>query len=465
MRLPLILLLLYPALPVHAWTWHGQIRSKLQTDNRYTGQADVFGEVWGQMGFEHSGRDLRGAVDVMGHAGRFDFESGSRLYQGYVDKGYTALDSRVKLGRFERTDHLGFYLVDGGNWTYTPAGQNWTVEAYAGRPRRIDHVRSVEGDFVGGVEVRSHWVLNWGNGHWPGLTSIDWRGGYQRFAYSASDTRDPLSTQQAVLNGVQGVDASQLLADAGIPYTVPVTPAAPSPVADAVDRWQMGSTLRGHWRAEPYSQYEVNVLGTYRSDQSRVENALTTAWLDLGKTVRWRGSYEYYRPREPFLTFRERFYSAYVLGEQTLMKSRVHYSPTERWTAYAGGMHATRQGDDGYGGDAGVTCRITPNLSLSGEFDYLGLGVDQARSGYLALSHTVNSRLQLRLNTALRFEQKQFYGDNRAAGAEAEARYMVRNNWIVQLAASQIWNTRLPDEYLAAVQAIYYFDPFKPKSP
>ena len=129
-----------------------------------------------------------------------------------------------------------------------------------------------------------------------------------------------------------------------------------------------------------------------------------------------------------------------------------------------GGMWATREGDDGYGGDVGTTWRITPNLSLSGEFDDLGLGPDTARSLYTALSHTPNSRLQLRVNTAVRQEQKQFYGNNRAVGAEAEVRYLVKNNLVLQLAASQIWNSRLPDEYLGALQVIYYFDPFKPKA-
>ncbi|MGI9212330.1 MAG: hypothetical protein ACR2HF_07630 [Methylococcaceae bacterium] len=462
MRGWLLLLLLSPVAAVHAWTWHGQVRTKLQTDNRYTGQSDVLGEVWGQVGFEDSNRDLKGAVDVMGHAGRFDFESGSRLYQAYLDQGYSSLDSRIKLGRFERTDNLGFYLVDGGALTYTPEGKPWRVELYAGRPRRIDHVRSVEGDFIGGVEWRRLWNLNLGGANWPWLQNLDVRGGYQRFAYATPAT---VSANASNLSAVDGVEAALLLADAGINYAVPVTlnSAAKTP-AEGVDRWQLATTATGHWRPKRYSQYEWSVLGTYRSDQARMENALTTAWADLSQQLRLRGSYEYYRPREPFLSFRERFYSAYALGEQTLLKSRVHYSPNPRWTGYVGGMRATREGDDGYGGDLGVTCRITPNLSLSGELDYLGLGADQAKSAYAALSHTASARLQIKLNTALRFEQKQFYGDNRAMGAEAEARYMVHNNWIVHLAASQIWNTRLPDEYLAAVQVIYYFDPFKPKA-
>lgn len=445
---------------VQAWTWHGQVRTKLQTDNRYTGQSDVFGEVWGQMGFEDQAHDLKGAVDVMGHAGRFAFGEGSRLYQAFFDQGYARLDSRIKLGRFERSDNLGFYLLDGGTVSYAPHSQSWRMEFYAGRPWRIDHVRSVEGDFVGGVELSGRWNPNrGGTAEWPLLQTLQLRGGYQRFNEAES------SQPNASTVAVEGVDAARLLADSGIDFAVPVSSRTPQPPADGLDRWPLAATAGGHWRAERYSQYEWSVLGTYRSDQARLENALTSAWVDLGQRVRWRGSYEYYRPREPFLTFRERFYSAYVLGEQTLFKSRWHYTPTGRWSGYVGGMRATRQGDDGYGGDLGVSYRMNPNLALSGELDYLGLGPDQAKSAYAALSHTVSARLQWKLNTALRFEEKQFYGDNRAVGAEAEARYMVRNHWIVHLAASQIWNSRLPDEYLAAVQVIYYFDPFKPKAP
>jgi hypothetical protein len=464
MRRLLLPLFLLQATAVQAWTWHGQVRTKLQTDNRYTGQSDVFGEVWGQMGFENPARDLKGAVDVMGHAGHFAFESGSRVYQAFVDQGYARLDSRIKLGRFERTDNLGFYLLDGAALRHAPGGQAWQLELYAGRPRRIDHVRSVAGDFTGGLELQGHWNPAWGSSSaWPLLQSLALRGGYQRFQYAEPKTL--AESGSAALATVDGVDAALLLNDADIGFATPASMPPPPPPAAGVDRWHLAATAQGHWRAERYSQYEWSMLGTYRSDQARLENALTSAWVDLGQRVRWRGSYEYYRPREPFLTFRERFYSAYVLGEQTLFKSRLHYSPTDRWSGYVGGMRATRQGDDGYGSDLGLTWRMTPNLLLSGEFDYLKLGADQASSLYTALSHTVNARLQFRLNTALRFEEKQFYRDNRAIGAEAEARYMVRNDWILQFAASQIWNTRLPDEYLAAVQVIYYFDPFKPKAP
>lgn len=464
MRIPLVLLLLLSAPLCHAWNWQGQVRTKLQSDNRYTGKADIFGEVWGQLGFEDRGHNLRGAVDIMGHAGRLDYQQGYRLYQGFIDQGYAPLDSRIKVGRFERTDNLGFYLLDGGGLTWSPDGQNLTIETYAGRPSRIDHVRSVDGDFIAGLDARTHYTPNWGERQWPGVERIDLRGGYQHFEYGAGKSNQ-LYTGATVLGQIEGFDPALLLGDARVAHAVPVTPGSRSTPSEAADRWQLAANAKGYWRSARYSGYEIGVLGTLRSDQGRLENALATASIDFGPKARMRNSYEYYRPREPFLTFRERFYSAYVLGEQTLIKSRLHYNPTERWTGYVGGMKATRQGDDGYGGDLGLTFRFTPNLALSGEFDYLGLGADEARSGYAALSHTVSSRLQLKFNSALRYEQKQFYGNNRATGFEGELRYMVQNDLVLQVAASQIWNTRLPDEYLGAVQFIYYFDRFTPKSP
>jgi hypothetical protein len=457
--IPLLLLCAF-APDGRAWTWHGSLRTKAQVDNRYTHPAHGFGELWGQLYFDDPDNDLHAAVDAVGRTTEFDGGTYGKLYQGYLDQGFASLDSRVKLGRFQRTDNLGFYLVDGGTFTYAPKGAPWSVEAYAGRPSRIDHVRSVNGEFVGGFEGRTRLAPGLGDASSAAsLDTLELRGGYQHFENGST----PAKAADYPVAGTPALDPNALLNGSGLGYAIP-NPPPPSRqnIQSGVDRLGFGATALGALRLTPKGKYELGVLGTFRADVARFENVLLNTQWDVAEWMRFRGSYEYYRPREPYLTFREKFYSAYALGEQTLARGRVNLTPVDGFTYYLGGMYATRQGDDGYGGDLGGSYALTPGLTVLGEADYLALGPDHATSGYTSLVHTPDSRLQLRFNGALRYEHKLLYGDNRALGAEGELRYMLRKDLILNLAGSYIWNTRIRDEYLGAVQMIYYFDPFKP---
>jgi hypothetical protein len=446
-----------------AWNWHGSLRNKVQVDNRYTHYAKFFDELWGQFYVDDQESDFHAVMDGVARTTEFDGGNYAKLYQGFVEKGISSVYTRVKLGRFERTDNLGFYLVDGGLTTYAPTGAGWAVETYAGRPSRIDHLRSVDGIFVGGFDGRMHFDPKWGDGADPlTLDSLDIRGGYQHFQ---NDADSAASVQQATVDAL-GFDSAALLAAAGFPNALPA-PAATRPAGGpehGTDRLGFGATAAGRLGAPEKSGYEFNALATYRFDTQRFENSLVSSQLDLTPKVRLRASYEYFKPLEPYLTFREKFYSAYALGQQTLFRGRINHTPMEGLAWYVGGMRATREGNDGYGADLGGSYAFTPDLTALAEFDYLALGPENATSGYASLIATPNSTLQVRVNTALRYEEKLTYGDNRAVGAEGELRYMIRSDLVLSAAASYVWYTAIRDEYLGAVQFIYYFDNFKPKA-
>ena len=70
---------------------------------------------------------LNGAVDFVARTSEFDGGTYGKLYQGFLEKGFAGLGLKAKLGRFERTDNLGFYLVDGGALAYTAEGNAWAV--------------------------------------------------------------------------------------------------------------------------------------------------------------------------------------------------------------------------------------------------------------------------------------------------------------------------------------------------
>lgn len=439
--------------------WHGSLRSKVQVDNRYTWPAYFFGELWGQAYYDSAADDLHGTIDAVARTTEVDGGNYAKLYQGFVEKGFAEIDSRVRLGRFQRTDNLGFYLVDGGNYAYLPKEANWNLEVYAGRPSRIDHLRSVDGDFIGGFELYSHWQAGWNLGaDWPTLDSIDARGGYQYFRNNLDLDASPYGGFP-VDRGV--LDPNTYLAAIGYANATPI--ANPNRIAGE-NRLGFASTAVGRLQPDSKHAYELGLLGTFRADVGRFDNVLANGRLDLSDWLRFRTSWEYYRPREPYLSFREKFYSAWAVGEQTLFLGRFDLMPSEGATAYVGGLYATRQGDSGSGATFGGSYRVAPPVAVLAEFDYLTLGPENAKSGYSSVIYTANSRLQLRFNGAVRYEEKLLYGDNRALGAEGQINYMLRNDIILEFAGSYIWNTRLKDEYLGAVQVIYFFEPFKPKA-
>ena len=396
--------------------WSGSLRNKIQVDNRYSLDGRFFGESWGQLYYDNEDLDLHAALDGMGRLSDLQNDSRAKLYQAYVRKDFKSLDSSLRLGRLQRTDNLGFYYLDGGDYRYSHGGLS--VNFYVGRPGRIDHVLSVHGDSLYGGDVAQRLELHWDHAWSPVTVDIlELRAGYQRFKYR-----------------------------------------------QAVDRFNLGFTATGRLGGGNGLPYEGTASGTYRTDRGALENVWMSGQLDLTGKIRLRSSYEEYRPRNPFPTFRERFYTSLALGHQTLLKSSFHIKPSDDFGYYFGGQRATRgRGDDGYGVFGGASVKPLPGASVSGEVNYLELGKDRATSFYLSGAYSPGARWRVHVNTALRFENKQLYGENRAVGGELEVQYMFRNDLIFSAAGSHIWNTRINDEYLGAVQMIYYFDNFKPK--
>jgi hypothetical protein len=449
--------------------WQGSVRSKVQVDNRYTLQdPQVFGELWAQAIYKNSRNDLNGAMELMTRTGAQPDGGGTAaVYQAFVEKGFRSLNTRVKLGRFLRADNLGLYLVDGGAVAYAPADDGWGFDAYAGRPGRYNHAVGVEGNFIGGLEGRARWTPDWGWGsEGPSLSLIDVRGGYQYFRRDLPQNAFDYFPSAGWGYAGGNVNPAALIGDTGLQGAVAGGMPAfvgLKPWGNSLQRLYFATTGAGRLGLWRNSDYELGVVGTYRADRGEFENTRFNGQLDLTETVRIRGSYEHFQPRVPILTFRERFFSAYALGEQTLARTRIHHAPLKDFNYYVGGLASSRRGFDGYGGELGANYAFNPNFGLLGQFDYLSLGPEHASSFYFSSLHTVNSRLQMRVNTALRFEDKMLYGFNRTVGAEFEAFYMLRNNLVLNVAGSYVWYTRILDEYLGAVQVIYYFDNFKPK--
>jgi hypothetical protein len=88
-------------------------------------------------------------------------------------------------------------------------------------------------------------------------------------------------------------------------------------------RYNAATHLAGNFLGE--KPFEIYLKGSYASEKNRLENVLVDGWWDVFKNVRLRNYYEAYRPVQPYVTFRDRFYSAYALGEQEIWRGSVEH--------------------------------------------------------------------------------------------------------------------------------------------
>lgn len=432
--------------------WNGSIRSKLQTDNRYDKDGDYTGEVWGQFAYQNPEHQLTARISTLSRFSTDIYRDRIEVYQGYLEKTLSDLPLTIRGGRFERSDSLGLYLLDGAAANYRFAEMPFSIDVYAGQPTRIDHVRSVSGSLVAGAEGLVKLTPHWGTADGQSQINVfDWRMGLQFLQRDhTAQILDNLANDPEITDGSFDLDES---AKAG---------------KQSQNSYRLNSTARlaGHLLA-PDKPLEVSLQGSYAADKNRLENVFIDGWWDPWKKLRLRNYFEAYRPKQPFVTFRDRFYSAYALGEQRVWRGSAQYTQNDKLRYSLGAQYASRDGGySGEGVNAGFSYQWQPAVKFSGEYDYLRLdNGEMANSVYLSLTHALNSKTRYGINLAWRQEDKRLYGSNQARGIENEWQYMLDSSLVLAFKGSYIANTAINNEYLGAMQLTYYFDRFQAKQP
>jgi hypothetical protein len=442
------------AAPVLADNWSGSLRSKLQTDNRYHVDGDYTGEVWAQLAYDNPEQQLTGRLSTLSRVSSDIYRQKQDVYQAYLEKNLMGLPLILRGGRFERSDSMGLYLLDGGSARYRFGNLPLSLEFYGGRPVRTDHVRSLQGNLSAGMEsllkLQPHWS-------WPPsrlqVNNLDLRMGWQVIQRS----RQQQLTEQQTAQPIVGDSNFDAVEGAELPSTS---------VNETSYRFNGSARLAGHLLAVD-KPLELFVQGSYATDKNRLENVFIDGWWDALKRLRLRNYFEAYRPRQPFVAFRDRFYSAYALGEQRNWRGSAEYGINDKLRASLGLQYADRErGYSGSGYNAGLSFQWRPALTLRCEFDYLELvSGESAASFYWSANHALTSKTRYTLNLAFRREEKLLSGSNQARGIENEWQYMLDNSMVLAFKGSYIDNSALDNEYLAAMQLTYYFDRFQAKKP
>ncbi|NOQ63001.1 MAG: hypothetical protein GQ582_00635 [Methyloprofundus sp.] len=424
-----------------AWNWSGTLKAKVQGDNRYTRYTDdfeIFGEVWGSFEAFDKQQGWQTAVDFVTRGSVNNGFEGD-IYQLSIQKEFKEWNTSIQAGRFQRSDSLGFYSLDGASIIYRLPDYGLSFNLYGGRPTRQEDMRSVTGEWLYGIELMSHQQINWQNDVLP-IDSWLFRFAFQQFNNQLIE--DPYS----FLYYEQEVSGEK---------------------EDATStRVSMGTTIAGQFQHRYLHAYEIALTGTLETSTGVFEEVFTDLSLDITENTRVRVSYALYEPRSPYPTFKEQFYTDYYSGRQDLLLVSFNQALTDTFSYHLEGKRAARkEGKDiGYGGEVGVRSRYFRDWDLSADFDMLEFGDSSTYNLYFGSEYSLSAKTLLNLNLAYSLDTSPLYGENTAAGTELKVRYKLYSDVFIDLAGSYIANSRLDNEYRLGLQATWYFDNFMPKA-
>jgi hypothetical protein len=158
-------------------SWRGSVRTKLQTDNRYSENGDYTGEAWGTLVYNNPNHKFNANFSAISRFSTDIFRDKHEFYQAYGEKSFDFLPVTLRGGRFEKSDNLGLYLVDGASAKYQIANP-LSVEIYGGRPLQVDHVQSLRGKLVAGAEAALNLTPHFSTS-WLKIEKTDFRLGMQ----------------------------------------------------------------------------------------------------------------------------------------------------------------------------------------------------------------------------------------------------------------------------------------------
>lgn len=417
---------------LYADNWYASVNSSIQSDNRFSSDNSISADALLSYAYDDADNDFHSRVNFLIRESDYSFQRGNELYELSIEKGWAEYNTRIKAGRFERSDNLGFYFLDGLNLTYQNTQKDLSVEFYMGKPGRIDDVSSISGDYLFGMELFSHNENNWHNKLLAlVIDSWDIRFGLQKIKYDIAAHRVNLA--------VNTEGSSQ-------------TPEKESHCSFDCQR------------------FKSQLLLTYHTEADKIEDLFVDVRIPVSQDLRLRFSYEYYQPEvDNNPGFRELFYSYYAFGNQKISQINVDYFVNKQISIFAQYIHSNREiGDKGLGYASGIKIRKpfynTLDIDISLSVDSVELGNNTLDSVYFNLDHHFNSRLNVQLDSIYREEKKQLFGNNRVLGLNGKINYMAKNDLIFSFESREINNSRLRNEHLTRISMTYYFDNFKAKS-
>ncbi len=416
---------------INASNWHASVSTTIQSDNHYSSDNRVSVDTLISYAYDDADNDLHSRLNFLARSSEHSFQRGSDVYELSIEKGWSEYNTRIKVGRFERSDNLGYYFLDGLSLIYQNTKKDLDLELYIGKPGRIDDVRSIEGDSLFGMALYRHHKNNWDN-EMLALVFDSW------------DIRFGLEK-------IKIIDSSQRIN-----------------LAINTQGREQKAVKNSHCKFN-CQRFKSQLMLTYLPEQNKIEDLFIDIRIPVNQDLRLRFSHEYYHPDvEHYPDFRELFYSYYAFGDQKISRVNTDYFFNKQISAFVEGIYSYREiGDNGTGFSSGIKIRKAffehLDLDIALSIDSIKLGDNKLDSFYINLQHHLNSRLNIKLDSIFRVEKKQRLGNNRVLGLNGKINYMAKNNLIFSFEARKINNSRLRDEHMVNINMTYYFDNYKTK--
>ena len=363
-------LLLTLPLASRAGVWSGTLESRVQFDDLF--DDGNYAEQW--LTLDHRDRQTQRTFHLLANYGLSTNESWMKLHSAYLEQPLPGRDLKLRAGRFDRWDSAGAYTLDGVQLDWERQTERWTF--YTGAPRRQtlyfipgseEEVNEPQADFLAGAFLsRAQTQGRWGLG--------------LRY-YGAGATAWKLDGQYS-------------------------------------RRWPRGEEA-----------IRLDAALTLALDDSTLESFDLQASMPLEAQAQLVLRSRRYDPPEKAVTFRDRYYGYYAHGWQTVIEAGYDASAPNHlgWSAYLRSIQR-ETGLDGTGADLTLHWRLADGSTLEGHAEWLQGGGEAAGGLFLGHQRTLNSRLLLNLDAALRRERHDRYGDRTIVAAEVRLQWMWRRD-------------------------------------
>lgn len=317
-------------------------------------------------------------------------------------------DANYTLGRFNRSDQLGFYTLDGLSVKHSQ--YNWDTSFHAGKPLQIEDYNVIDVDQIIGLDI-SHHSSQLENSI---IQKINSRIGWQQL-------QDDVK-QNYIHWGVSGkgeVDNSELN--------------------------QVEIFFNGSYLIENKSAESINVGAQAHSKDLGLARITYTSW----------------KPEQAVLSFKEQFYSVYANGKQSILQADFFHDYKWNQQFYIKGRKVWREfGNNGYGATAGFEQKATANKNSGWQtqWDSLVLKDDVIHSLYTGFNKNISATLRGHFNTALQYVKKESIENNRVIALEAVIEQMLKADLFIDFNARYIYNDELKNEYRIGFRLSYRFD-------
>ncbi len=190
--------------------------------------------------------------------------------------------------------------------------------------------------------------------------------------------------------------------------------------------WRLDGHFSGTWESSAETP-PINFIAALVLDAASPE--LESFDLQVTMPLRQRGQLvlrgRRYEPPAKSLTFRDRYYSYFASGSQTLVEAGYE-DALDAHTRYSGYLRflQRKQGLDGTGAEFMLSRDLPGEQTIEGHAQWLQGEGEHSGGIFFVYGRPLNTRLLLDLNAALRHERNGLYGSRTILAGEARLQWM-----------------------------------------